>query len=1109
MPNLLNEQEGGKVEPQDKNSGGADPDINPTAKTIDMKIRLVAGSGDDALPSYLVPKLNCTKSDGSNSKITLNDGSKVKVTLSGANLEKKTPTPTDFKCEITSNFLNEKEKSAITIETYYTGDKVSTIYFDESLLRYYKNKQLIESPNPFSVDLDTADSTDGNYIFNFDFNTIITEIQKLPSYTLIQNMFMFVNSIDNPPPPPQAPICLLKISADAFLNLTFKGVPFIGEDKFVLKGLTLKIDTTQPSDASGCTFDSLPDDIKLAENLKKVLELAGYEFNCTNLLPKATFVAKNLSSSATTAIDKDVKDYEYALKEYNNAITSGDEQRIQHTKSALATALKKTGMAEHLINKKASVPAGSLGKNEIDKTYDAKISISRNTSAKADHSKEFNIINNNLKNQHVKEHFDLGATSTITLLQQQQQSTGAAAAAAVGANVAGENVAGANVAGAATKATTTKTKSGASFGGTSLIHNIEGSACSNGDIGVYCDRQNEVMRLEVPYSMIINTCFEGKLKEALLGGNGPGKAGGGGEESLEQLNNKELVVTQPVNENQNKTDVGGTEGTEEGGGAVSSSKSIQNKPAAATRANAAPAPPAIPISNINEIKNSGSEQTFSGITPDMLVNQGKQLLIDFEGAIIKLSKLDTLVTSESLNVAQIPELQTAKDVVEEANKLKNNIIENATSVTTIAAAVATSGASLIKLAPEAINAYTKIQSATKAVDTAENAVNAAIAAKKNASPPANDDDDGKIQELTDKLDAAKKSLELKKKLLSDSTNIEQSKKPDPAYAENALTAGDTAIKATESAASEKKAALIKTAESLVNAAESAVNDFSSKVEAAAAAAGKPTGNTEPNYAAYEAACIAYDSAKKAFEAANSEALEKASESGGDNPNEQIEAAKTALRENIAPIDIDPKYSNIKKIPNETEFNKQAETGGAIQEEIKKLTEATEVYKTYLQFIEGFVNTYNQAMEAAAAASAAASEAGASGDGAPASAEKQERARVKAEKEAKITGLKQKIKDLTTQIGQIKPDKEDGELNDEQEQQRADLQKQLDATRGELVSEESSFPLFDGGSKPKPKSKSSSSKSSSKSKSKPKNKTKKNHSKSKSNKSKTPKIIMNE
>ena len=48
-----------------------------------MKIRLV---DDDTLPSYLVPKLNCTKS-GSSVVLHLADGSKVKVTLSGANLE--------------------------------------------------------------------------------------------------------------------------------------------------------------------------------------------------------------------------------------------------------------------------------------------------------------------------------------------------------------------------------------------------------------------------------------------------------------------------------------------------------------------------------------------------------------------------------------------------------------------------------------------------------------------------------------------------------------------------------------------------------------------------------------------------------------------------------------------------------------------------------------------------------------------------------------------------------------------------------------------------------------------------------------------------------------
>ena len=123
-------QEGGKMEPS-KDSGGG-PKIGAT--TIDMKIQLV----DDktTLPSYLIPNLKC---DGGSTNIT---GSKVSITLKGDSLRAET-TPTNFKCEITSNFLTGSEKSAITIETYYVNSSDSSllgtnkIYFDESLLSYY------------------------------------------------------------------------------------------------------------------------------------------------------------------------------------------------------------------------------------------------------------------------------------------------------------------------------------------------------------------------------------------------------------------------------------------------------------------------------------------------------------------------------------------------------------------------------------------------------------------------------------------------------------------------------------------------------------------------------------------------------------------------------------------------------------------------------------------------------------------------------------------------------------------------------------------------------------------------------------------------------------
>lgn len=155
--NLLNAQEGGRMEAVDKTSGGGEPVIDHLQKIIDMKIKLVA---DDTLPSYLVPILDCTK-DGSTTN--LGTGSKVNVILSGANLQ-QAASPTGFTCEMTSNFLTEKDKSAITIETYYADAadgggggaatfKTNIIYFDESLLLSYNNNgNLIKSKtNPFSA----------------------------------------------------------------------------------------------------------------------------------------------------------------------------------------------------------------------------------------------------------------------------------------------------------------------------------------------------------------------------------------------------------------------------------------------------------------------------------------------------------------------------------------------------------------------------------------------------------------------------------------------------------------------------------------------------------------------------------------------------------------------------------------------------------------------------------------------------------------------------------------------------------------------------------------------------------------------------------------------
>jgi hypothetical protein len=230
----------------------------------------------------LIPNLTC---DDTTTKIP---GSKVKVTLTGDSLRKET-APGDFKCEITSNFLTDKEKSAITIETYYVDSSSSNkllgtnkIYFDESLLSYYNDKnELTKSVNPFSAN--AISGTDDTYTFEFDFNTIITAIEALESYVLIQNMFKFVNSI---PPTGVTKTTLIQISAGGFLNLKFSGVPFSSPLTFTSK-LTLKIETTNEPIPGGCALTKLFGSDILTGHLHKVLELSDYtDFDFTKISEK-------------------------------------------------------------------------------------------------------------------------------------------------------------------------------------------------------------------------------------------------------------------------------------------------------------------------------------------------------------------------------------------------------------------------------------------------------------------------------------------------------------------------------------------------------------------------------------------------------------------------------------------------------------------------------------------------------------------------------------------------------------------------------------------------------------------------------------------------------
>ena len=158
------EQTGGEL--QTKNSyGSTGPKIDPTEQTIQMKIELVKDTGSEqTLPSYLIPELKCVDS-------SVVQGSVVTMTLSGDALRKVADLSTSkFTCEITSNFLTGDEKSAITIETYYANDVTNIIYFDESLLKYYENKdgKLVQSDNPFLVKA-VGSGSGSDYTFEFKF----------------------------------------------------------------------------------------------------------------------------------------------------------------------------------------------------------------------------------------------------------------------------------------------------------------------------------------------------------------------------------------------------------------------------------------------------------------------------------------------------------------------------------------------------------------------------------------------------------------------------------------------------------------------------------------------------------------------------------------------------------------------------------------------------------------------------------------------------------------------------------------------------------------------------------------------------------------------------
>jgi len=1041
MPNdqYMNYQEGGEMKPVDKTSGGGDPVIDPSQQTIDIKIKLVA---DATLPSYLVPILDCTK-DGSTTK--LSTGSKVNVTLSGANLQ-QAASPTGFTCEITSNFLSDTEKSAITIETYYvdtggggggggggaTTFKNNIIYFDESLLLSYNNTgKLIKSKtNPFSA---TAGSgTPGTYTFEFDFDKIIKAIQALSSYKQIQNMFMFVNNIDASIPPPST--CLIKISADAFLNLKFSGVPFTST--LVKYGPVLKIDTTQP-ETTGCTFDSiLPDNIKIIEKLKQVLVLPGYTFDCSVLVSKQVAAAAAAAAAAATgkgpvAKPADIDAYKFALNAYNEAVKTGDPANINHAQAGLNAALQKPGIAEHLQEQKKLANSSTIGDandlSQVHNAYDAKIGIAIDTAPGADHSSNYTKLNAALKVPAVLKHFGLNGNPVVTAAQQQQQLQQQQQ------QLQQQQQGSANATG------------GTGFGSTIVGKPGESGQCGNGDVSMKCDTAGKRLILEVPYSSIIRDCFGPNLSSAFAQSVIQANKEGGGGGAAAAASAASTALSKAEADLASLTTNGASQAE------IDAAKAEVAKAAAAVpKPNASGNTPAVAqtkISNISEIKPPpgapATPQTYE-MAQDQFIQQGLDLFNSFTTASATLSGLESSIKTANLPDIEIPEiLKIARAKFNEADRLKNKIIKDATSNTSMIKAVATSGMSLITLAPDAINAYQKINEAVELVNQAKTQVEAAI--KKKDSEKTAEIDASKQAELTqaenDLKDQEAKLATAKNDIIGitspppNLTSLEQEASRAIQTASVALLEAKGLVNDINSAPVEKKVEAVKIAidkiENVTILVVAAATDVQELVDEIANEKKKPV--VVPDYGAYKKAYEAYTTKKSQYDAAL-EQVKRATErsdAGGAKvtpTSQEIDDADAALESAVKDISsqIVPAITGISdKILTDEEFTNILKTDDLKTKEVKKLTTATDALDSALGMINDALKVHTDAIS----------------------------------------------------------EKDDG-LGDEEES--------------------GGFSLFDGGSKPKSKSSSSKSKSSS-----PKNKTKKNHSAPKSNKSKTPKIIMNE
>jgi len=590
---------------------------------------------------------------------------------------------------------------------------------------------------------------------------------------------------------------------------------------------------------------------------------------------------------------------------------------------------------------------------------------------------------------------------------------------------------------------------------------------------------------------------------------------------------------------------------------------VENAKAEVAKANASGNPPVVAptkINNINEIKPpvGGVDNSTYEMGPTEFIDQGKQLLVKLGTANTDLLTLNNSVTSNGLISTSIPALETAQTAVDAANAAKNEIITESTRAGNIAAAIATGGLSAIKLAPKAIDAYTKIEAAVAAVAAAQQPVKDAIAAK-NAGKPA-DDPAAKIQALTDKLKKDAEGVLAAAKTAYKAILPTPTPPVDFATEDGLIATANAAILAATNADATGKDAAIAKASAAVDAAIAAANN--AKDDVAAKNPPPPPPATGTNYVAYKAAYTAYDAAKKSYEAALSAAqqLQKDSvtpgASGVPPTQPQIVEAKAKLKLALdsltSSMTTGTSLVNISS-PTSMLDNKKYEDLDSVSKtkEVDGLISNTDTYSQSLRQIQGaraiyeaeikpkspdpatendyaaYQREYEKYGEAKREFDQALQEAQAiySNPGIRATNEiKQAKSVLKQAVEAispPVIGIidKSAFNDLTdntarqaeiTKVTQATAKyKTDNALIDTYiATYNSDVAKAKPAMEPEPEEEEAGgFSLFDGGSKPK--SKSSRSKSSSKSSSSPKNKTKKNHSKSKSNKSKTPKIIMNE